>query len=118
MLRPVIRSAATLGILWYFIPTVYFLNWVAVVLASVTLAIAFGLIKPILQVILLPINFVTFGLANLVMVVSLLWLVQYLVPGFSIQPVIVFGIALNHFFTLVFISAVISLISGFLRWLI
>lgn len=118
MLRPIIRSAATLSILWFFIPTIQFYNWVTLIMASVVLSIVFGLIKPLLQVILLPINFVTFGLANLVITVGLLWLVTYLVPGFSIEPIIIFGIALNQFFTLVFVAALISFLSGLIRWLI
>jgi len=118
MLRPVIRSAATLAILWWFIPGVQILNIVTLVLASITLSIAFGLIRPLLQAILMPINFVTFGMTNMLITVGLLWLVQYLVPGFMIMPVVVLGIALNQFFTLVFVAGLISVISSLLRWLI
>lgn len=115
MFKAVLRSACTLAILWQFVPGVAFLNVVTLLLASVVLSIMFGLIRPFLSVILMPINFVTFGLANLAATVGLLWLVQYLVPGFMIAPLVVFGVALNQFFTLAFVAALITLISGVIR---
>lgn len=66
-------------------------------------------VKPVLKLLLLPINIVTLGLFSVVINVVMLWLVTYLVPGFEISNMVVFGLALNRFFSILFASFLIGL---------
>jgi len=118
ILRPFIRMALTLGVLVWFVPTISVASWMALVLASIVLTLLYMLAKPILNLIFLPVNMVTLGLFSLIINVALLWIVMYLVPGFNIAPTEVFGVALNGFLTLIFVSFLISLVNGLVKVII
>jgi len=118
MLRPLLRTAVILLILAWFFPTISFANWLTLAVASIVLTILFSLIRPILKLVFLPVNVVTLGLFSVVLNVILLWLTTYLVPGFVIEPTIFFGLPLNEFFTLVAVSAIISLLQGLVKILL
>jgi len=114
LLKPLIVTGVTLFILAWFLPSVSYLNWTTLALASVVLTLLQKIARPALNLLLLPINIVTLGLFSVIINVALLWLATYLVPGFSIEPMILFGVTLNEFFSLLVISFVI----GFLQSLI
>lgn len=114
MLRPFVRTAIVLFTLAWVLPTVSFYNWLTLIIASVVVTILFQLIKPILNVLLLPVNVITLGLFSSVINTILLYVAMYLVPGFTITPMIVLGIHLNQFFSVMFISVLI----GFLQPLV
>lgn len=94
-------------------------------------AVVFGLlntfVRPILKIILLPLNFLTLGLLGGLTGLILLWLISVLVPGFSITASHFNGVAigginlpaydLNALLTLVFGAVIIGLISGILYWI-
>jgi putative membrane protein len=89
----------------YLVPGFYLSDiWTAIV-AAIAIGIVNTLIKPILQLIALPISILTFGLAAFFINVSLLWIVSKLIPGFLI----------NNFTTAILASIVLSLISWFLH---
>lgn len=115
MLRPFIRMAVTLGVLVWFIPTISISSWIALLLASIVLTLLYMLAKPVLSIIFLPVNLVTLGLFSVIINVAFLMLVQYLVPGFVIQPTEFFGVTLNWFFTLVLVSFLISFVNGLIK---
>lgn len=115
MFRPFIRYLIVLGLLALVFPTVSFSNWLALLIASVVITITFSLIRPVLQLIFLPINVVTIGFFSIVLNVFLLWAVTYVVPGFHIEPTIFLGIAMNQFFTLFFISTVITTVQSLIK---
>lgn len=77
--------------------------WTAVV-AAVAIGIVNTLIKPILQLMALPISLLTFGIAALLINVFLLWGTSKLIPGFEITT----------FSTALIASIVLSLVSWFL----
>jgi len=78
--------------------------WVAVV-AAVVIGIVNMFIKPILQIIALPISILTLGVSALLINVALLYSVSRIVPGFHIQS-----------FTTAFIASVVmTLVSWFLH---
>ncbi len=104
MFRPIVRTALVLLILAWLLPTVGIYNWVTLLIASIVITILFGLIKPILHILLLPINIVTLGFFSAVINTILLYVAMYLVPGFSITPMEVFGVYLNQFLSIMFIS--------------
>jgi putative membrane protein len=113
MLRPLLRTAIALGILAWVFPTVSISNWVTLLFASIVLTFLQGVVRPLLHILLIPINFVTLGFASTLLNVGLLWLATYLVPGFHIEPMFLFGVYVNEFFSLLLVSALIgTLISG------
>lgn len=78
--------------------------WAAVV-AAIAIGIVNTFIKPILQLITLPISILTFGIAAFLINVLLLWGTSMLVPGFEIV----------NFLTAVVASMVLTLVSWFLH---
>lgn len=92
------------------------------------LTIASLIAKPIINILLLPVNLITFGLFRWVAAVAVLYIVTLVVPGFTIQgfnfggytslwielPVIVF----SGFMALVAFSFLHSLVSSFIYWLV
>lgn len=88
------------------------------ILASIILTVVYGVIKPVLKILFLPINIVTLGLFSLVINAFLIWLVTFLVPGFQIDSMVLFGTPIGWFWTLVVISFLISFIQNLLRKLI
>ena len=100
-------------ILAWFLPNISYTDWVALGLFSVVLTLINLILKPILKLLTLPINIVTLGLFSVVVNVALLWLALYLVPSFTIAPMVLFGVPLGEFFTLVVISFALSLTQSF-----
>ena len=78
--------------------------WPAVV-AAIVIGIINTFIRPILQVIALPISILTFGISAIFINVALLYLVSFIVPGFMI----------SNFLTAIVASVVLSLVSWFLH---
>lgn len=77
--------------------------WVALVTA-VILGVVNTYIRPILQIVALPISILTFGIAAFLINVLLLWTVHLIVPGFDI----------DSFTTAMIASILLSLVSWFL----
>jgi putative membrane protein len=96
--------------------------------AAFTLGMINLLIKPIINILLLPLNLVTLGTFRWVVNVAALVLVTMIVPDFKItsfqfpgltyQGIIIPAFSLNLIFSFIVISFLISLISSFLYWLL
>lgn len=114
LLKPLIRTAVVLGLLTLF-PHVTFTSVIAVLIAAIVFEFLFTILKPILKLLFLPINIVTLGLFSALLNIFLLWLVTYLVPGFHIGNLQLFGYDLNQFLTLVTTAFFISIIQSFVR---
>lgn len=78
--------------------------WTAVV-AAIVIGLVNTFIRPILQLIALPISILTFGITAVVINVLLLWGSSKLVPGFEIAT----------FWTAFFASILLSLVSWFMH---
>ena len=78
--------------------------WAAVV-AAVVIGVVNTFIKPVLQLIALPISILTFGIAAFLINVFLLWGTSKVVPGFEITT----------FTTAILASIALSLVSWFLQ---
>lgn len=78
--------------------------WAAVV-AAIAIGIVNTLIKPILQLIALPLSILTFGITAFLINVALLYLTAMVIPGFEIAS----------FTTALIASVVLSLVSWFLH---
>jgi putative membrane protein len=114
-MRTVLNTIISIAILAWLIPGVSYTSWVTLIITGVVLAILQTLVKPILKLLFLPINVITFGLFSWVINVLILWLAVYLVPGFHINNLVVFGVAFNQFFSLLTISFLMSVIQSFVK---
>lgn len=89
----------------YLVPGFKLANLNTAIVAAIVLGIVNTLIKPILQLIALPISVLTFGLAAFFINVLLLWVSSKMVAGFEIV----------NFGTAIVASIVLSLVSWFLH---
>lgn len=112
-IKAVIVSILTIAILAWFFPNIQYSSSITLVITGLVLTLLDKTIRPILKILFLPINIVTLGFFSLVINVFILYLATYFVPGFVINNVVIFGIHLNQFFSLLFASALIGFFQGF-----
>lgn len=103
-------------------------NSETLVRAAVVFSLLHTFVRPLIEIILLPINFLTLGLMGGLTGLILLWLVTVLVPAFTIadskfQGYSAGGISLpnyelNAFLTAILGAILIGLISSILYWLV
>lgn len=91
----------------YLVPGFELANFQSAIVAAIAVGIVNTFIKPIVQLIALPVSIFTFGIVAFLINVLLLWGASYLVPGFEIA----------NFTTAVIASIVLSLVSWFLHHL-
>jgi len=108
MIIQLLISAFAFYITAYLIPGFIISGWMALVVISIVWGILTLVIRPILVLLTLPINFLTLGLFTFVINALLLMLMAKIVPGFSISG---FGTALLA-------AIVLSLVNMFLLKLI
>lgn len=112
----------------YLLPAINYSNNLEVLIrAGVIYAILAMFLKPLLSLISLPLNFLTFGLFSWVANVVLIYLVSRLEPLFKIVPYNFSGLfyqgfvipkfSLGGFGTAVMISFLISFLVSFFLWL-
>jgi len=89
----------------YLIPGFILSDIKAAIVTAVVIGIVNTLIKPILQLITLPLSIFTFGITAFLINVTLLWLTSIYVPGFEI----------TNFATAILASIMLSLVSWFLH---
>ena len=97
------------------------------IIGGVALSLMFLIIKPILNIITLPLNIITLGLFSFVANAIILYLLTIVVPSISITAFLFNGFSfagfvipkfyVNIFFAFILSSVVISIIVGFLTWL-
>ena len=68
----------------YLLPGVSVSNFIAALTAAIVLGLANAILKPILILLTLPINFLSMGLFMLVINAALVMLTAYIVPGFLV----------------------------------
>lgn len=110
MLRSILITGFTLGVLAWALPTVGFTSVTTLIIASLVLTILYSLVRPILKLLFLPINIITLGLFSGIINIFLLWLATYLVPGFHIQEMVIFGTQLSQFWSLIFVSILLGFV--------
>lgn len=112
ILKPIIITAITVFLLALFLPSISYGNITTLLAASVVIMMLQKIVKPILTILLLPINIVTMGFFSSVINVFILWLATAIVPGFHIDPMTIMGYELNYFFTLLLMSFLLSLVQS------
>ncbi|HYD35866.1 MAG TPA: phage holin family protein [Vitreimonas sp.] len=118
LLKPFLTMAVSIMILAWLLPTISYFDWITLILASIVLTLLQNVVRPILSLLFLPINIVTLGFFSLVLNVSMIWLATYLVPGFRVEPMIVFGVELNYFFSLLLTSFLLGLTQSLVGFII
>jgi len=108
MIIQLLISAFAFYITAYLIPGFVISGWQALIVISIVWGMLTLIIRPILIVLTLPINFLTLGLFTFVINALLLMLMTKIVPGFSISG---FGTALLA-------AIVLSIVNMFLLKLI
>ncbi len=89
----------------YLVPGFTLASYQAALVAAIVIGIINTFIKPIVQLVALPVSVVTFGITAFLINVALLWGAAYIVPGFDIAT----------FTTAIIASIVLSLVSWFLH---
>jgi len=105
LLIKILLNIFSLLIVSYIIPGFTFSNlWSAIVTAIIMGAVN-TFIRPVLQILFIPLTIITFGISAFLINVVLLWGVSYIVPGFEIL----------NFLTAVWASIALSFVSWFLN---
>ncbi len=123
-----IISAIAFVIATFFLPGLnYGGNSDTLVRASIVFSLLNTFVRPILKIVLLPLNFLTLGLLGGLTGLILLWLVSVLVPGFTITAShfggLTFGSVslpsydLNAILTLIVGAFVIGVVTSALYWI-
>lgn len=96
-------------------------------LSGVGLTVALLVVKPVINILLLPLNMVTFGLFRWVSSAVALYLVTLVIPGFKIEGFYYAGLASRWFdipelnfsgvIAYVAFSFLLSVISSFIYWI-
>ena len=105
-LRWIAYSLAIMFVAWL-IPGISIVNFLTAMLVSVVMALINTFVKPILQFISLPLNFLTLGLFALVINALLFMLAGFIVPGFTVEGF------LSAFFGSIVLSLLVIGISKF-----
>lgn len=59
-------------------------GWVTLLLVSLVWSVVIAVIRPILQILTLPLTIVTLGLFSFVLNALLFWAMEWIVPGFDV----------------------------------
>jgi len=98
-------SSLAVFITAYFLPGVHLNNFGTAVIVAFLLGLVNTFIKPILTILTFPITIITLGLFMFVINALVIWIVDYLVDGFSVD---------NFLWALIF-SFIVSIISSLLK---
>jgi putative membrane protein len=100
-----ILNILALAVVSYLVPGFVFETLWDTIVTAIVIGVVNTFIKPILQIIFLPLSIVTFGVTAFLINVVLLWGVSFVVPGFYIE----------NFTTAVIASIFLALVSLFLH---
>src|SRR4030042_3099712 len=101
LLIKLLLNIFTLWIVSYLVPGFNFDSTQALIVTAIVIGVVNTFIKPVLQIIFIPLSIITFGITAFLINVVLLWAVSFIVPGFVIE----------NFMTAVIASIVLSLVS-------
>jgi putative membrane protein len=103
-------------------------NYLVLFWAALFLTLLNLLVKPLLNLLLMPVNLLTLGAFRWVVNVIVLLLVVFFVtdfkiagfsfPGASFAGFVIPAISLTFFWALILVSFLIEIISGFLNWIL
>jgi putative membrane protein len=106
-MRALVRLAinvVALLVVAYLVPGFHLAGITTAIVAAIVIGIVNTLIRPVLQLIALPISIITFGISAIIINVLLLWGTSKIIPGFAI----------DGFWTAFVASILLSVVSWFL----
>lgn len=128
LLRGVILNTAVIFFAALILPGLSYSDDLQVlVLAAAALGLVNLVVRPLVKLVMLPINLVTLGLFSWLINVLMLYLVTKLIPGFEVsafefsgltyQGLVIPAISLSLFWSYVVASFTIGLLTSILGWL-
>jgi len=129
LLRIILLYSFILFITPQFIPGLHVTNtFMTYITGGIVLSLLFLIVKPIFSIISFPINLLTLGLFSLITNAVILYILTRIIRGisitaFSYQSFDILGfhipeISFTSFFAYIYTAFIISLLAGFLRWLV
>lgn len=129
ILRSIFINLASMFIIAKTLGGIAFSDKIAVLFwAALCLSVFNIIVKPVLNLLLMPINLLTLGAFRWVINVIVLFLVTIFVPGFVIGGIVFPGLAvsgfiipainLSFFWSLILLSFVIEIMTGFISWIL
>lgn len=118
--RSILVYSVAIAVTSLFLPSISYSNqFITLIVTAIVMGITNTFIRPILNLILLPVNIITLGLLGLLMNAIILFIVTLLVPEFNIIP-FTLQLGSNNYFIPLFWSYVISasilsFVIGFIR---
>jgi putative membrane protein len=108
ILLKIVTSMASLMLMANLLAGVHVNNWTTAFVAVLVMSLINALLRPVLGLLTLPINFLSFGLFTFVLNAALFALAAYVVPGFEV----------NGFISALMGSIIFGLISTLLMWIL
>ena len=87
LIKQVLFSSISLYVVSYLFPQVKISNIPTLIIAAFVFTIFSWFVKPVLKILFLPVNLITFGLFSWVIQIIVLYLVVLVVPGFVIGEI-------------------------------
>jgi putative membrane protein len=126
-LRNALFASLAFLLLAYIYPGFAFDDSQTIILATAVFAFIYLFIRPVLKLLSLPLNLVTFGLFSFLVNLAILFLIAYLIPGFEIVAyefegfhllgIQIPSLDLNVFLSALVASVALSFISSVVFWI-
>jgi len=110
LIKSVLMNFFAIFVLNWLLPVIHYNNWLTLLIISVVLALLSATIKPLLQLLFLPLNIITLGIFGWLINGAVLGLALFIVPGVSIQPLVLLGVQLGLVISLMVLAFLISVI--------
>lgn len=105
ILITIIINMISFFVIEYMLPGIYFDSTIALFVSALVMGIVNSYIKPVVQILFLPLSIITLGITAFLVNAGLLYLVAKIVPGFHVST----------FWTALIASLFLTLISTYLH---
>lgn len=110
MLKSALMNFVAIFVLNWLLPVIHYNSWITLLIISFTLALLSATLKPILQLLFLPLNIITLGIFGWLINGAVLGLALFIVPGVSLQPLNILGLQVGLVISLMLLAFLISVI--------
>lgn len=109
-MKSLILTFLSLLILSLLIPVIHYPSWWSLALGSFVLTLLNMTVKPLLQLLFLPMTIITLGFFRWVINGLVLGLAVMIVPSLSIQPLVPFGVNIGWFLSLMVVAFLLMIV--------
>ncbi len=110
MFKSVLLNFTSILILNWIVPVIGYSSWVTLLLGSIVLSLLNATLKPILQLLFLPMNIITLGIFGWLINGVVLGVALLLIPGLSVHPLTLLGNQVGLLLSLILISFFITVL--------